>query len=59
MLFLQKDLQETKKISNFAVNYRTIAMQSIVSIQYINNEKPKKYIQSDSSNRAGSNCVWL
>ena len=25
MLFLQKDLQETKKITNFAVNYRTIA----------------------------------
>lgn len=47
MLFLQKDLQETKKISNFAVNYRTIAMQSIVSIQYINNEKPKKAKHQD------------
>ncbi len=47
MLFLQKDLQETKKISNFAVNYRTIAMQSIVSTRYINIEKPKKAKHQD------------
>lgn len=47
MLFLQKDLQETKKISNFAVNYRTIAKKLIVSTRYINIEKPKKAKHQD------------